>query len=169
MIQKQVTFHLQVHPSTSTTHPTIAKRHGLNEHYRRLIRKIQQSAKKVFHILHVFRDTLIVHRQLNKHQIRLRGDVEREAKRKVIGAGGWIITSAVTISKRLARILTWRSTIDLLDLYVFTSKFRQPFPELVEPNLILPHLMSFCHCRDSEAVIHVGIRGTYHYRQWQRW
>lgn len=88
MVQREATFHLQMHPPASTTHATITERHSLNEHHCGLIRKIQQSAKEILHILHVFWNTFIVHSQLDKHQIRVRGNVEREAKGKVVGAGG---------------------------------------------------------------------------------
>lgn len=88
MVQKEITFHLQMHPPTSTTHATVTERHSLNEHHRGLTRKIQQSTKEILHILHVFWNTFIVHCQLDKHQIRIRGNVEREAKGKVVGASG---------------------------------------------------------------------------------
>lgn len=58
-----------MHSSTSPAHPTIAKRHGLDEYHRWLVWHIQQPAQQVFHIFNVFQDPFVVDRQLDRDQV----------------------------------------------------------------------------------------------------
>jgi hypothetical protein len=78
-----------MHPSAASTHPTSTESHGFDKHYCWMIRHVEQTAQKVLHVFDMFRDRFIIDSELDEDEIRIGGDMEREAEGEVIRPGGW--------------------------------------------------------------------------------